>query len=80
MYGIGPRVAAGLAVAATGAPSSPTVAPSSTAVVTGPQIAAEPTLHAPCACKDGALDRMLALMAGGLGQWDASWAIWRGTT
>ena len=54
MYGIGPRIAAGLAVAATGTPNSPTVAPSSTAVVTGPQIAAMPaeTLHAPCTCAD----------------------------
>ena len=55
------------------------MAPSSTAVVTGPQIAAErvETLHPPCGCElhhgiDAALDRLRELVAGGMGQWDAS--------
>jgi hypothetical protein len=84
MYGIGPRIAAGLAIAATGAPNSPTVGPSSTAVVTGPQIAE--TVNVACNCAAWAIatdqpedvdtDRLRVLVESGVPHWDACREIW----
>jgi hypothetical protein len=87
MYGYGPQVAASMAVAATGTPQSTNPAPSPTRPVAVAQIAE--TLHAPCTCADWrvraelavdeAFNRMLDLMASGVGQWEASREVW-GTT
>jgi len=88
MYAYGPQIAAGMAIAATGTPQSTTQAPSPARPVAVAQIAE--TLHAPCTCADWrvraelavdeAFNRMLDLMASGVGQWEASWAIWRAGT
>ena len=86
MYGIGPQVAAGMAIAVTGTPQSTTPAPSPARPVAVAQIAE--TLHAPCTCADWrvraelavdeAFNRMLDLMASGMGQWDASREVFGG--
>lgn len=87
MYGIGPRIAAGLAVAATVRPAE-AQPPHPPPGATGPQIAE--TVNAACNCaawavatdqpEDVDTDRLRVLVESGVPHWEACWAIWRGTT
>lgn len=78
MWGPRPQRAAVDAQEGLSRPESPSVDPNHTDVIQGPQIGAVvfgPTI-APCGCLDDTIDRLRDMVAGGMGQMEASKMIW----